>query len=54
LSWTLIRETADRLQAEYGLAPVRSTSVAKADVLAYITEHGDDEILLPPTVYAAS
>jgi len=44
-SWTLDRAVAERLAVEYDLAPLWHGQVAKADVLAYITNRGENEII---------
>jgi hypothetical protein len=54
LSWTTSRETAESLARMHGLDPTREGRVAKQDVLAYITERGEDEIIpRPGSVVAA-
>jgi len=48
ISWTLSREIAEQLAAAHELEPVRAGRVAKSDVLAYITHHGEEEIIAMP------
>ncbi len=43
--WTLDREVAEMHASRYGLAVVRGTT-RKADVLAYITHYGEEEIVV--------
>lgn len=47
LCWTLDREVADHFAGRHGL-DVRSGMVAKQDVLAYITHHGENEVIARP------
>jgi hypothetical protein len=47
-AWTTERETADYLARQYGLAPVTEGTVAKRDVLAYITGRGEAELVICP------
>jgi hypothetical protein len=47
-SWTTDRAVADYLARTEGLWPVSEATVAKADVLAYITGRGEAEILIRP------
>ena len=46
LAWTVDPEVAEHLAGQKGLA-LTSGRVAKADVLAFITHRGEDEILVP-------
>ena len=48
LCWSLEREEAEDLAREYDLSPVTMATVAKTDVLAYVTHKGEDEIIPRP------
>jgi hypothetical protein len=48
LAWTADREVAESLVEQFSLEPVRSRSVAKADVLAYIAGYGEAEVIINP------
>ena len=46
VSWTAERWKAEELAAVHGLGQVRSRTVAKADVLAYLGGYGEFEVIL--------
>jgi hypothetical protein len=48
LAWTTERETAEFLARQHDLTPVTQGTVAKQDVLAYITGRGEAEIVARP------
>jgi hypothetical protein len=48
LSWTTELEVTEDLARSQELWPIRTGTVAKAHVLAYITERGEDEVIVRP------
>jgi hypothetical protein len=49
VAWTVDRDVASYLAREHALGSVRSRTVAKAGVLAYINGRGEAEVILEPT-----
>lgn len=48
-SWTIDREYAEHVRSQMGSgARIRTATVEKADVLAYITGYGESEVLFRP------
>jgi hypothetical protein len=47
-SWSIDRETVEYLARFHELEPLRTGRVARGDVLAYITERGEHEVVVRP------
>jgi hypothetical protein len=48
LAWTADRDVAESLARRYELSSIRTRTIAKADVLAYIAGRGESEVIVEP------